>query len=104
MTVRKALIAAAAVSWTFAVGGAALAAETKSDQPVADTVITTKVKADLAKDKGTKATDIHVKTKDGVVWLTGTVGSVAEKEKAEEDARAVKGVLDVKNELTAASK
>ena len=83
-------------------GGVALADEgaTKSDQPVKDTFITTKVKAELAKDPGTKAHDIHVTTKDGVVSLTGLVGSKAEKELAAQDAKKVKGVIDVRNDLT----
>jgi hyperosmotically inducible periplasmic protein len=71
----------------------------KSDQPVTDSYITTKVKAELAKDKGTKATDIHVDTKDGVVMLTGMVGSTAEKELAENDAKMIKGVVSVHNNL-----
>ena len=75
-------------------------AATKSDQPVKDSYITTKVKAELAKDSGTKAHDIHVTTKDGVVSLTGLVGSKAEKELAAQDAKKVKGVLDVRNDLT----
>jgi hyperosmotically inducible protein len=74
-------------------------ADTRSDQPVADTVITTKVKAELAKDSATKARDIKVTTKDGVVTLSGTVGSVAEKQKAEQDAATIKGVTGVTNVL-----
>jgi hyperosmotically inducible periplasmic protein len=102
MTGRKLLIATSVACLTLATGGAF--ADTKSDQPVTDTVITTKVKAELAKDKATKATEIHVDTKDGVVNLNGAVGSLAEKEKAEADARAVKGVVAVTNNLRVASK
>jgi hyperosmotically inducible periplasmic protein len=82
------------------VAGNAFADDVKSDQPVKDSYITTKVKAELAKDKGTKARDIHVTTKDGVVMLDGTVGSDAEKELAEQDAKKIKGVLGVHNGLT----
>ena len=78
----------------------ARADDVKSDQPVKDSFITTKVKAELAKDKGTKAHDIHVTTKDGVVMLDGTVASQAEKELAEKDAKKVKGVISVHNGLT----
>jgi hyperosmotically inducible protein len=91
------LVAAASVA---IVAGNAYADDVKSDQPVADSYITTKVKAELAKDKGTKAHDIHVTTKDGVVMLEGTVGSTAEKELAAKDAKKVKGVVDVHNGLT----
>lgn len=80
--------------------GSALADSMDSHQPVKDTYITTKVKAELAKDKGTSATHIHVTTKDGVVMLDGTVASTAEKELAEKDAKRVKGVVGVHNGLT----
>ena len=82
--------------------GAALADETnmKSDQPVTDSYITPKVKADLAKDSTTKARHIHVTTKDGNVILKGMVASDDEKQKAEQDASGVKGVTHVDNELT----
>ena len=91
------LVAAASMA---IVAGNAYADDVKSDQPVADSYITTKVKAELAKDKGTKAHDIHVTSKDGVVMLEGTVGSTAEKELAAKDAKKVKGVVDVHNGLT----
>lgn len=105
MTAKKSLIAAAAVCWAFAAGSVFAGDNAmKSDQPVTDTVITTKVKAELAKDKSTKAKDIHVTTKEGVVMLDGAVGSEAEKEKAETDAKMVKGVVAVTNNLRVAEK
>lgn len=70
-----------------------------SEQPVADSVITAKVKASLAKDSATSAKDIHVETKNGVVYLTGMAASEAEKEKASKDAQLVNGVVSVKNDL-----
>jgi hyperosmotically inducible periplasmic protein len=70
-----------------------------TDHPVKDSYITTKVKAELAKDSSTKAHNIKVTTKDGVVALSGSVTSKAEKEKAETDARGIKGVVDVNNGL-----
>lgn len=86
---------------TLALGiGNVLADDMHSNQPVKDSYITTKVKAELAKDKGTSATHIHVTTKDGVVMLDGTVDSTAEKELAEKDAKKVKGVMGVHNGLT----
>jgi hyperosmotically inducible protein len=91
------LVTAAAMAMT-ATG--AQAGDMKSDQPVKDSFITTKVKAELAKDKGTSARDIHVTTKGGVVMLDGTVASQAEKELAEHDAKRVKGVVAVHNGLT----
>jgi hyperosmotically inducible protein len=72
---------------------------TKSSQPVTDTVITTKVKTELAKDDQTKARHIDVETKDGVVHLSGLVDSDMEKQKAEADAQSIDGVISVKNSL-----
>ncbi|HEY6484546.1 MAG TPA: BON domain-containing protein [Steroidobacteraceae bacterium] len=83
----------------FAVSAGYAAADVKSDQPVKDSYITTKVKAELAKDKGTNGRDIHVTTKDGVVLLDGTVRSKAEKELAEKDAKRIDGVREVHNGL-----
>ena len=103
MSGRKLLIATAAACMALATGGA-FADAAKSAQPMTDTVITTKVKTELAKDKATKATDINVETKNGIVSLNGAVASVAEKEKAEADTRAIKGVVDVSNNLRVASK
>ena len=101
MNAKKELIAAAVVSWAL-VGGAVFANEagtSKSDQPVADSFITTKVKAALVTDSATKARHIEVDTKNGVVTLSGTVDSAAEKQKAEQDARGIKGVINVSNDL-----
>jgi hyperosmotically inducible periplasmic protein len=60
-----------------------------------DTWITTKVKSELATTKGIKSNDISVSTTDGVVSLTGTASSSAEKTKAEGVAKKVKGVKSV---------
>jgi hyperosmotically inducible periplasmic protein len=104
MTGRKLLIAATATFLGFASAGASAGGGDKSEQPISDTVITTKVKAELAKDKSTKATDINVDTKNGVVMLRGEVASEAERAKAELDARTVQGVVEVKNNLRVAAK
>jgi hyperosmotically inducible protein len=81
--------------------GGAFANDTgKSEQPMADTLITTKVKAELTKDDTTKAHKISVTTQNGIVRLSGVVDSITEKQHAEADARTIKGVLDVNNELS----
>lgn len=94
------LLAASALAASLITGTAV--AEGAKDK-VDDAWITTKVKADLAKDSQTKAHEIHVNTKSGVVVLTGSVASAAEKAKAESDAKAVKGVVNVENQLTVAA-
>jgi len=62
---------------------------------VDDTWITTKVKSKFAAAKGVKASDISVSTTDGVVTLTGTATSKAEKHRAVHLAKGVKGVKSV---------
>lgn len=103
MTGRKLLIAATASCLALATGGAFANDEGKSAQPITDSMITTKVKAELAKDRDTAAKDIHVETQNGVVHLNGAVTSMAEKDKAEQDARSIEGVKDVNNKLKVAS-
>ncbi len=67
----------------------------KSDQPVSDTWITTKVKAELATTKGVKSTEVGVKTVDGVVTLTGVLPSSTAVKKAVAITKSIKGVKDV---------
>jgi hyperosmotically inducible protein len=69
--------------------------EMKSDQPVTDSWITTKVKTELATTDGVKSTDISVKTVDGTVTLTGVVDTSIAVKKAVAVAQSVKGVKKV---------
>jgi osmotically-inducible protein OsmY len=71
----------------------------KAKNVIADSVITTKIKAGLVRDPVLKATQVHVETVEGVVMLSGYVPSLDEAEKAEAMARSVKGVTQVKSEL-----
>jgi osmotically-inducible protein OsmY len=64
-----------------------------------DSVITTKVKALLAKDDFIKSFKISVETFRGIVQLSGTVDSQATVDKAEKITNSVKGVKSVKNNL-----
>lgn len=66
-----------------------------SEQPVTDTWITTKVKADLATTEGIKSTDISVETVNGVVTLIGVLDSRTAVDKAIAVAKGIKGVVDV---------
>jgi hyperosmotically inducible protein len=61
----------------------------------ADGWITTKVKSELATTKGIKSGDLSVNTTDGVVTITGTAASSAQKSKIESVAKSVKGVKSV---------
>ena len=69
--------------------------DNNSEQPVTDTWITTKVKAELATTDGVKSTDISVTTVDGVVTLTGVLASPTGVEKAIAAAKSIKGVRSV---------
>ncbi len=72
---------------------------------VGDSVITTKIKAKYAKDKGVSALNIKVDTDDkGVVTLSGDAKSKAEADKAVKIARATKGVTSVNNEIKVQAK
>ncbi len=66
---------------------------------VDDSVITTKVKAALAREPAVSAFQVNVETYEGVVQLSGFVDSPENVKKAEEVAAGVKGVKEVKNNL-----
>ncbi|MEP7044310.1 MAG: BON domain-containing protein [Dokdonella sp.] len=67
----------------------------KSDQPVTDTWITTKVKSELATTDGVKSTEISVKTVDGMVTLTGVLATDIAVKKAVAATESIKGVKKV---------
>lgn len=67
----------------------------ESDQPVSDTWITTKVKAELLADRDVSGLDIDVETVNGVVTLRGEVESQAQIDRATALARGIKGVTNV---------
>ena len=69
-------------------------------EAIDDTGITITVKSRLLDDPQVKGLQIDVDTRDGVVFLTGTVGSDLERQKAIQLARDAKGVRDVQANLT----
>jgi osmotically-inducible protein OsmY len=71
-------------------------------QHLSDGTITTKVKAELLAAKDVKATHIHVKTRRGTVWLTGSVPSADDKSRAQQVVEGVSGVHRVRNQLKVA--
>jgi osmotically-inducible protein OsmY len=66
---------------------------------VADTAITTKVKAGLVKEPDLKSLGIHVETEKGVVMLSGFVNSKTEADKAVKVAKGVDGVSKVESAI-----
>jgi hyperosmotically inducible protein len=94
------------ISWIKAsvlavVLGVALAAPAAAAMP--DAWITTKTKLALLTTEGVSGTAIHVDTVLGRVTLYGTVGSAAEKAKAETVAQQIDGVTGVRNLLRVAA-
>ncbi len=113
MMINKALVAMI-VAIAF-VGGIAVAEDNALDQQSAqaanegtetisekidDGILTTKVKAALIENPDTKAYQINVETEEGVVRLLGAVDNAKAKTAASTVAMSVKGVKEVKNELS----
>jgi len=66
---------------------------------ISDAALTTKIKSKMSLDDHVEARNVHVSTSAGVVTLTGTVGSHAERARAVELARDTKGVKSVIDHL-----
>jgi len=66
---------------------------------VDDATLTAKVKSTLIENPATKARQINVETKAGVVQLNGFVDTLAAKQAAETAAASVPGVVSVDNNL-----
>jgi len=64
-----------------------------------DSLITTKIKSQLAGDDIMKAFQISVETFKGTVQLSGFVNSQRDVDRADEIATNVKGVRSIKNNL-----
>lgn len=64
-----------------------------------DTVITSKVKAEIFNEPTLKSREINVETFKGVTQLSGFVSSQADINKAVEVARHVKGVRSIRNDM-----
>jgi osmotically-inducible protein OsmY len=80
-------------------GCASTAKQEGTGEYIDDSVITTKVKAEILKDDTLKSSEINVETFKGVVQLSGFVSSPADIDKAVEVARSVKGVTSVNNDM-----
>ena len=74
-------------------------AAAKTGVVVTDSVITTKVKADIFKEPELKSMAIHVETEKGVVMLSGFVDTKADADKAVRLAKSVEGVTTVKSAI-----
>jgi len=65
-----------------------------------DATITTKVKAGLLHDQELKSFDIHVRTDNGVVVLSGLVDNRVQKSDATRVAKSINHVKDVVNDIS----
>jgi osmotically-inducible protein OsmY len=88
-----------AVTLATATGCAVTRHQETAGAYVDDSVVTTAVKAKFAEDKTVSAMAIHVDTMKGVVQLSGHAKSEMEKDRAEQLARSVNGVVDVHNDI-----
>jgi hyperosmotically inducible protein len=68
-------------------------------QAIDDSTVTAKIKSELIKDPTTKAYQIEVDNRKGVVQLNGFVESSAARMRAAEIAKNVAGVVQVQNNL-----
>jgi hyperosmotically inducible protein len=83
-----------------------IAVQTKNESTgdaIDDSVLTAKVKTALITSPETKAHQINVETKQGVVQMSGFVDTAAAKAAATTVAKSVTGVKGVKNELSVKS-
>ena len=88
----------AAVS-VFAVGCAGTETRSSTGEYIDDSVITAKVKTALLNSPEVSGLAIDVETFRGEVQLSGFVDTKEEREKAGKLAKAVQGVLSVKNDI-----
>jgi hyperosmotically inducible protein len=90
----KAREVGAAIGDKVAVGAAA------AQHALANGALTGKIKAKITLDDTLKASSINVDTTDGVVTLSGTVSSQAQRTRALQLARETEGVKSVTDRLT----
>jgi hyperosmotically inducible protein len=90
---------AATAAFVVAADGTFAASAKSIDQPLGDDYLTTEVKAVLARQSATAELPISVTTIDGVVTVSGWVGTINQMARAVVGAAGVEGVVKVKNEL-----
>jgi len=81
------------------VGERTARAANEAQETVNEGRLTAKIKSKMALDDLVKASAIDVDTENGVVTLTGTVASEAERERAIQLARETEGVRSVEDRL-----
>lgn len=101
MNIRTTLaIVTAAILTLTATGCAVQRGQETVGAYVDDSAITTRVKARFIEDKQVDAAAISVETLNGTVMLSGFAKNANERSTAESIARGVKGVTNVRNQIT----
>ena len=93
------LVALAATPLVMTTGCTVAQKRETAKEDIHDSEITTKIRTALYADPAVKGHEVHVKTFQGVVQLSGFVENQAQKDRAGEIARQTKGVMDVHNDL-----
>lgn len=94
------LIACAAALAVVGTSGCSVARDQQTvGSYVDDSVVTTRVKARFAEDRVVSVMAIQVETLRGLVQLSGFAKSAQEREKAEQLATQVAGVVGVRNDI-----
>jgi osmotically-inducible protein OsmY len=88
------------IALASAVGCSVTSGQKTAGELVDDAAITSRVKTRFANDPTVSAMRIHVNTDKGVVNLSGTAKSQAEREQAERMAAGVPDVKSVQNNIT----
>ena len=73
--------------------------ERSSSVVASDAAITTRIEARYVADSVVSAFDVHVRTYDGTVFLSGRVGSFVARDRAAELAKETAGVKAVNNQI-----
>ncbi|MET0280265.1 MAG: BON domain-containing protein [Steroidobacteraceae bacterium] len=82
----------------FAVGPTAMAAETVGGK-IDDASLVARIKADLLRSPQVDGLDVNVDAKNGVITLSGTAATDAERVRAEQIAKTATGVKGVDNKI-----
>lgn len=96
------LVTAALLGVAQITGCASSSSDRAAGQVFDDGLITAKVKRALFRQEGVSILDVDVNTYRGQVQLSGFVPNAEAKRLAEEAARRVEGVKDVKNDIRVA--
>jgi osmotically-inducible protein OsmY len=86
------------------IGAKATEAAAAAQTALSEGSITAKIKAKMTLDDTVQARDIHVAFANGVVTLTGTVTTAAERKRAVDLARETAGVRSVNDQLKTTSR